>query len=201
MLCRCQYEALKYVSFVAQTLAKTAKALPVVMWGTIFGGKRYSARQYAHAILITGGCSIFVLGGDITSGSAIKEAGWRSYAAGSVLLLTYLAADGWTSTQQEVLFKTHATPIREQLLYTTAFSSMYSLVATVASGQLLSAVSFLQRHPDAAVAVLTLSLASTVIQVRPTAQPAACPRAAVCRNLSGCSCLTFMTCVCRQPGC
>lgn len=99
---RCQYEALKYVSFVAQTLAKTAKALPVVLWGTLFGGKRYSARQYAHAILITGGCSIFVLGGDITSASAIRDASWRSYAAGSLLLLTYLAADGWTSTQQEV---------------------------------------------------------------------------------------------------
>jgi adenosine 3'-phospho 5'-phosphosulfate transporter B2 len=87
---------------VAQTLAKTAKALPVVLWGTLFGGKRYSARQYAHAILITGGCSIFVLGGDITSGSAIRDASWRSYAAGCLLLLTYLAADGWTSTQQEV---------------------------------------------------------------------------------------------------
>lgn len=90
------------MSFVAQTLAKTAKALPVVLWGTLFGGKRYSARQYAHAILITGGCSIFVLGGDITSASAIRDASWRSYAAGSLLLLTYLAADGWTSTQQEV---------------------------------------------------------------------------------------------------
>jgi adenosine 3'-phospho 5'-phosphosulfate transporter B2 len=87
---------------VAQTLAKTAKVLPVVLWGTLFRGKRYSARQYIHAVLITGGCSIFVLGGDITSGSAIKDASWRSYGAGSVLLLTYLAADGWTSTQQEV---------------------------------------------------------------------------------------------------
>jgi hypothetical protein len=64
-----------------------------------------------------------------------------------------------------VLFKTHATPVREQLLYTTAFSTLYSLGATVASGQLLHAVTFLGRHPDAAAAVVTLSLASTVIQV------------------------------------
>lgn len=65
----------------------------------------------------------------------------------------------------QVLFKTHATPIREQLLYTTAFSSLYSLAATLAGGQLSGALSFLSRHPDAAAAVLTLSLASTVIQV------------------------------------
>lgn len=108
---------------------------------------------------------MFVLGGDVTSGSAIRDPSWRSYTAGGLLLLCYLAADGWTSTQQEVLFKTHATPIREQLLYTTAFSSMYSLVATLASRQLWPALSFLQRHPDAAAAVFTLSLASTVIQV------------------------------------
>lgn len=157
---------MKYVSFVAQTLTKTAKALPVVLWGTLVGGKRYSARQYIHAILVTGGCSMFVLGGDITNGSATRDPSWRSYAAGGGLLLTFLAADGWTSTQQEVLFRTHDTPIREQLLYTTAFSTMYSLAATLAGGHFLQAISFLQRHPDAAIAVLTLSLASTAIQVR-----------------------------------
>jgi adenosine 3'-phospho 5'-phosphosulfate transporter B2 len=106
-----------------------------------------------------------VLGGDITSGSAIRDASWHGYAFGGLLLLAYLAADGWTSTQQEVLYKTHATPIREQLLYTTAFSSVYSLAACVASGQLLHAAGFLLRHPDAALAVFTLSLASTIIQV------------------------------------
>jgi solute carrier family 35 (adenosine 3'-phospho 5'-phosphosulfate transporter), member B2 len=31
----CQYEALKYVSFPVQTLAKTAKMIPVMIWGTI----------------------------------------------------------------------------------------------------------------------------------------------------------------------
>jgi hypothetical protein len=52
---------------------------------------------------------------------------------------------------------------------------MYSLAATVTSGQLLSAVSFLQRHPDAAAAVFTLSLASTVIQVGETLVVVVCP--------------------------
>lgn len=37
----CQYEALKHVSFAVQTLAKSAKALPVMLWGTVFLQKRY----------------------------------------------------------------------------------------------------------------------------------------------------------------
>ncbi|WIA14642.1 hypothetical protein OEZ85_003146 [Tetradesmus obliquus] len=163
----CQYEALKYVSFVTQTLAKTSKALPVILWGTLFGGRRYKAKQYIHAVLVTAGCSVFVLGGDITSAAAAhRGAGsWLTYGAGMLLLLVYLAADGWTSTQQEHLFKAYSTCVREQLLYTTAFSALYSLVATVAGGQLVPAVGFLLRHPTAAAAVLGLSVMSTVIQV------------------------------------
>jgi adenosine 3'-phospho 5'-phosphosulfate transporter B2 len=141
----------------------------VVLWGTLAGGKRYSARQYAHAALTTGGCSLFVLAGDITTGSAARLGGAAgssgSAVVGGLLLLAYLAADGWTSTAQERLFRRYATPIREQLLFTTAFSAAYSLGVTLASRQLAPALAFLRRHPDAVLAVTALSLASTVIQV------------------------------------
>nr|CAN80349.1 hypothetical protein VITISV_003137 [Vitis vinifera] len=36
----CQYEALKYVSFPVQTLAKCAKMIPVMVWGTLIMQKR-----------------------------------------------------------------------------------------------------------------------------------------------------------------
>jgi adenosine 3'-phospho 5'-phosphosulfate transporter B2 len=165
----CQYEALKYVSFVTQTLAKTAKALPVLLWGTVIGRRRYRVEQYINAVLSTAGCSLFVLGGNIASAVATahsnSNSSWWTYGAGMSLLLTYLAADGWTSTQQEHLFKSYGTTIREQLLYTTAFSTIYSLLATIAGRQLVPAVLFLMRHPSAAVAVLMLSAMSTVIQI------------------------------------
>jgi adenosine 3'-phospho 5'-phosphosulfate transporter B2 len=59
----CQYEALKYVSFAVQTLAKSAKAMPVMLWGTVYSGKRYRVVEYAHACVITLGCTIFILAG------------------------------------------------------------------------------------------------------------------------------------------
>ncbi|KAM3358737.1 hypothetical protein P3S68_021670 [Capsicum galapagoense] len=40
----CQYEVLKYVSFPVQTLAKCAKIIPVMIWGTIMMQKKYKGQ-------------------------------------------------------------------------------------------------------------------------------------------------------------
>ena len=40
----CQYEALKYVSFPAQTMAKSAKILPALAWGVAVNGRSYGAK-------------------------------------------------------------------------------------------------------------------------------------------------------------
>nr|XP_009602032.1 UDP-galactose/UDP-glucose transporter 5B-like [Nicotiana tomentosiformis]XP_018626695.1 UDP-galactose/UDP-glucose transporter 5B-like [Nicotiana tomentosiformis] len=57
----CQYEALKYVSFPVQTLAKCAKMIPVMIWGTIIMQKKYKGQDYLVAFLVTLGCSLFIL--------------------------------------------------------------------------------------------------------------------------------------------
>lgn len=57
----CQYEALKYVSFPVQTLAKCAKMIPVMIWGTFIMQKKYKGFDYLVAFLVTLGCSIFIL--------------------------------------------------------------------------------------------------------------------------------------------
>ncbi|VAH13000.1 unnamed protein product [Triticum turgidum subsp. durum] len=57
----CQYEALKYVSFPVQTLAKCAKMIPVMIWGTIIMKKKYGGKDYFFAVIVTMGCSLFIL--------------------------------------------------------------------------------------------------------------------------------------------
>lgn len=59
----CQYEALKYVSFPTQTLGKCGKTIPVLILGTLISGKKYGLSDYVICVLITIGCTIFVLGG------------------------------------------------------------------------------------------------------------------------------------------
>ncbi|KAL0457733.1 UNVERIFIED_CONTAM: UDP-galactose/UDP-glucose transporter 5B [Sesamum latifolium] len=121
----CQYEALKYVSFPVQTLAKCAKMIPVMIWGTVIMQKKYTGRDYLFAFLVTLGCSIFILfpaEGDISPYSRGRE----STVLGVSLMLGYLGFDGFTSTFQDKLFKGYDMGIHNQIFYTTLCSCMIS---------------------------------------------------------------------------
>jgi adenosine 3'-phospho 5'-phosphosulfate transporter B2 len=63
----CQYEALKYVSYPVQTLGKCAKMLPVMIWGILIMRKRYGVRDFSLALAVTGGCTLFLLTGNVKS--------------------------------------------------------------------------------------------------------------------------------------
>ena len=56
-----QYEALKYVSFPTQVVAKSCKMVPVMLMGYLVSRKRYTALEYAMAVAITSGAAIFKL--------------------------------------------------------------------------------------------------------------------------------------------
>lgn len=161
----CQYEALKYVSFAVQTLAKSAKAMPVMLWGTVYSGKRYRAVDYVHACVITLGCTLFILAGDTSSRVVKEKDDWVYHAVGAALMLCYLAVDALTSTWQDNMFRQYNMGICDQVLYTTIFSTGLSFTAAVASGQLVPSIVFVVRHPEATWWILALSVASAVVQL------------------------------------
>merc|ERR1719254_114283 len=98
----CQYEALKYVSFPVQMLGKSFKMMPVMCWGMVISGKRYGVVEWLIAFVITGGVTEFLMTGPVSSHS-----GHGNSTKGFMLLLLFLALDGFTSTFQEKLFKEH----------------------------------------------------------------------------------------------
>ncbi|GFR48853.1 hypothetical protein Agub_g10807 [Astrephomene gubernaculifera] len=221
----CQYEALRYVSFAVQTLAKSAKALPVMLWSGVYMRKRYRLSEYLHAASITAGCCVFILTGHVHSRVAHHAAGaaataaaaaavasgatgtaaaagggggvaagisslargllWgasTSGAAGAVvgggsgggrlllfagggLMALYLLVDGLTSTWQDAMFKGYAVNVCDQVLYTTCFSMLLSLVGCIATQQLVPALAFLARNPDAILWITALSVASAAVQL------------------------------------
>lgn len=121
-------QALKYVSFAIQTLAKSAKAFPVMIWGTIAHGKRYKATEYLHATALCAGCTVFVLGGTATSRVVSETSrialniagihastGTAAVIMGAGLMALYLAADGMTSTYQDHMFQTYHMSIYDQV--------------------------------------------------------------------------------------
>lgn len=157
----CQYEALKHVSFPVQTLGKCAKMIPVMLWGTVIMRKRYGAKDYLSAGLVTLGCTLFLMTGAVKSRRAAAD----SSTLGVGLMLGYLGFDGFTSTFQDKLFKGFQMTIHNQILYVTVCSAAFSALGLVARGQLLPALAFLAAHPEALRSILALSAASTCGQL------------------------------------
>lgn len=121
----CQYEALKYVSFPVQTLGKCAKMLPVMIWGIFILRKKYTAKDFLIALAVTGGCTLFLLTGEVHSKTSKGD--HQSSMYGLLLMLGYLGFDGFTSTFQDKLFKGYNMTTYNQILYTTMWSSLFSL--------------------------------------------------------------------------
>ncbi|XP_050204467.1 UDP-galactose/UDP-glucose transporter 5B-like [Mercurialis annua] len=156
----CQYEALKYVSFPVQTLAKCAKMIPVMIWGTVIMQKRYKGMDYLLAFLVTLGCSVFILfpaGTDISPYNRGRE----NTVWGVSLMLGYLGFDGFTSTFQDKLFKGYDMEIHNQIFYTTVCSCFISFTGLIIQGHLLPAIDFVYRHNDCFYDIVLLSTVAT----------------------------------------
>ncbi|KAI4382362.1 hypothetical protein MLD38_008335 [Melastoma candidum] len=159
----CQYEALKYVSFPVQTLAKCAKMIPVMLWGTVIMQKRYRGPDYLIAFLVTVGCSIFALypaGSDVSPYSGGRE----STVWGVSLMAGYLGFDGFTSTFQDKLFKGYDMEIHNQIFYTTVCSCILSFTGLLLQGHLPQAIDFVHRHHDCFFDIVLLSTVASSSQ-------------------------------------
>ncbi|XP_052207096.1 UDP-galactose/UDP-glucose transporter 5 [Diospyros lotus] len=159
----CQYEALKYVSFPIQTLAKCAKMIPVMLWSTVIMQKVYKAQDYLLAFLVMLGCALFILypaAGDLSPYNRGRE----STVWGVSLMIGYLGFDGFTSTFQDKLFKGYDMEIHNQIFYTTLFSCILSFSGLILQGHLLMAIDFVARHNDCFFDVALLSTVATASQ-------------------------------------
>ncbi|KAL3131115.1 hypothetical protein ABBQ38_000421 [Trebouxia sp. C0009 RCD-2024] len=134
--------------------------IPVMIWGTLISRKVYSAKDYTVALLVTAGCTGFLFS---------RGAGYGSSKAtslpGGVLMLTYLAFDGFTSTFQDKLFKGYQMSVFNQMLYVNLCSALASFAGLVVTGQLWQALAFVTRHPEALLLMMLLSAAATLGQV------------------------------------
>ena len=71
--CNGQYEALKYVSFAVQTLGKSAKSIPTLVWTTVLSRRRPSREDLFLAGAVAVGCTVFLTSGEVRSAAAIAS--------------------------------------------------------------------------------------------------------------------------------
>lgn len=159
-----QYQALSFVSFGLQTIFKSTKIIPVMVMGTVLKGTRYSCVEYAEALLITAGVTIFSLSKS-SRASANGTGGAGAEAIGFLLLCVYVLADSFTSQWQSRVYRDYGKVDSLQMMFGVNVSSIVlTSAALLLSGELFLVVEFLRYNPDALYYNVITAITSTTGQ-------------------------------------
>lgn len=165
----CQYEALKYVSFPTQMLAKALKMVPVMLMGKFMHNKSYDSYEYITGGVVGVGLYLFLnssekidLKQNVFGDPESVTGAW----CGVVLLLLFLLFDSFTSQWQTRMFQLHKqmSPL-QMMLITNAFSTVFAFITLVHQEELSSSLSFVVTHPEIILHLLMFCICSTVGQL------------------------------------
>ncbi|KAI3985844.1 hypothetical protein MKX01_026630 [Papaver californicum] len=158
-------EALKYISYPAQVLAKSSKMIPVMLMGTLVYGIKYSLPEYVCTFLVAGGVSVFALAK--TSSKTISKLAHPNAPLGYGLCFLNLTFDGFTNATQDSITsrypKTSAWDIMLGMnLWGTIYNLMYMFGLPYGSG--VETYQFCRNHPEAAWDIFLFCLCGAVGQ-------------------------------------
>ena len=157
----CQYEALKFVSYPTQVLAKSSKVIPVMLMGKLVSNKTYKLDEYFTAMLLSGGVALFLLATDPSGEKHTTE----TTVAGIVILLGYMVFDSFTSNWQSQLFQQYKMSAVQMMFGINTFSCLFTMSSLFFQGQLFGSLGFLFGHWEFALHALVLSLCSALGQL------------------------------------
>ncbi|XP_077568308.1 adenosine 3'-phospho 5'-phosphosulfate transporter 1 [Stigmatopora nigra] len=156
----CQYEALKYISFPTQVLAKASKVIPVMLMGKMVSQKSYEYWEYLTAALISVGVSMFLL-----SSPADKHLPTRvTTFSGVVILGGYVVFDSFTSNWQDNLFKYKMSSV-QMMFGVNLFSCLFTIFSLLEQGAFFDSLAFMARHSEFAFHAVLLSVCSACGQL------------------------------------
>eukprot|EP00658_Telonema_sp_P-2_P022535 TRINITY_DN19007_c0_g2_i1.p1 TRINITY_DN19007_c0_g2~~TRINITY_DN19007_c0_g2_i1.p1 ORF type:complete len:437 (+),score=137.25 TRINITY_DN19007_c0_g2_i1:46-1311(+) len=163
-----QYQALRYVSFPLQTIAKSTKVIPVMLMGKFLNNKTYGQREYIEAAVISAGVIVFAMEGKwegLVTGAGGLEMPSYHVLLGCLMLLLYVGADSFTSQYQSKLFKAHESVTQFHMMFlVNLWAATLSLLSLVGSGQLMSTLGFLAIHPEAFIDNMVIGVTSATGQ-------------------------------------
>ncbi|XP_061609197.1 adenosine 3'-phospho 5'-phosphosulfate transporter 1 [Phyllopteryx taeniolatus] len=155
----CQYEALKYISFPTQVLAKASKVIPVMLMGKVISQKSYEYWEYLTAALISVGVSMFLL-----SSTVSKHSSTVTTFSGVVILGGYIIFDSFTSNWQDNLFKYKMSSV-QMMFGVNLFSCLFTMGSLLEQGAFFDSVAFMARHSEFAFHAVLLSVCSACGQL------------------------------------
>ncbi|KAM7367737.1 hypothetical protein PAMP_014017 [Pampus punctatissimus] len=155
----CQYEALKYISFPTQVLAKASKVIPVMLMGKIISHKSYEYWEYLTAVLISVGVSMFLL-----SSTSSKHPSTVTTFSGIVILVGYIVFDSFTSNWQDNLFKYKMSSV-QMMFGVNLFSCLFTVGSLLEQGAFFDSLAFMTRHSEFTFHAVLLSVCSACGQL------------------------------------
>jgi len=155
-----QLEALKYISFPTQVLAKSSKLIPVMLMGKLISGKSYPTYDYIVAVVIGFGVSVFTLNNSETS-----DEGQTTTFSGIILIICYLTFDSFTSQWQGHLFREYKMSSYQMMFGVNAFSCFFTTCSLIQSGELITSLSFITKDPAIGFDILIFSTAGATGQM------------------------------------
>ena len=158
----CQYEALKFVSFPTQVLAKASKVIPIMLMGKVISKRTYPWHEYFTAALLSLGVATFLLAANPFTE---REHSTETTLAGVIILLGYMMFDSFTSNWQSELFRTHQVSSIQMMFGVNVFSCIFTVGSLLFRGALFTSLSFLFTHTDFALHAMLLSVCSAVGQL------------------------------------
>lgn len=159
----CQYEALKFVSFPTQVLAKAAKVIPVMIMGKFVSNRTYPWHEYFTASLISVGVALFLLSADPTGENAQRTT--ETTFAGIIILAGYMMFDSFTANWQSEVFKTYKVSSVQMMFGVNLFSCIFTVGSLLFRGVFFSCLFFLLNHADFALLAAILSVCSAIGQL------------------------------------
>uniref|UniRef100_A0A665WK67 Adenosine 3'-phospho 5'-phosphosulfate transporter 1 n=1 Tax=Echeneis naucrates TaxID=173247 RepID=A0A665WK67_ECHNA len=155
----CQYEALKYISFPTQVLAKASKVIPVMLMGKIVSRKSYEYWEYFTAVLISVGVSMFLL-----SSTTSEHPSTVTTFSGIIILVGYIVFDSFTSNWQDNLFKYKMSSV-QMMFGVNLFSCLFTIGSLLEQGAFFDSLAFMTRHSEFAFHAVLLSVCSACGQL------------------------------------
>jgi UDP-galactose transporter B1 len=128
-------EALQYVTYPTQALAKSCKMIPVLIGRVVISRERYSLTKYACVLLMTLGIALFQFWGK----KKMTTEGFGGEGMGMALLVLSLALDGMAGPFQEKL-KVHQLTNNQHIVVNNVWASGLMLGVSLLLGQFWESV-------------------------------------------------------------
>ena len=156
----CQYEALKYVTFPTQVLAKASKIIPVMLMGKVVSSKSYEYYEYFTAGMISVGVTMFLL-----SQAEEGKGNTVTTVSGVVIMVGYMTFDSFTSNWQAELYKQYSMSSIQMMFGVNLFSCIFTSWALLEQGGFVEGATFMLKYGSFMFHVVLLSICSATGQL------------------------------------